>query len=48
VFAALLNVPLATARSWEQGKRNRPARPCACLDWPALIPKFFSPLEKRR
>ena len=22
VFAALLNVPLATARSWEQGKRK--------------------------
>jgi len=32
VFAALLNVPLATARSWEQGKRKPSGAALRLLD----------------
>lgn len=32
VFAALLNVPLATARSWEQGKRRPSGAALRLLD----------------
>jgi len=41
VFAALLNVPLATARSWEQGKRKPSGAALRLLDLARQRPKIL-------
>jgi putative transcriptional regulator len=41
VFAALLNVPLATARSWEQGKRRPSGAALRLLDLARQQPKIL-------
>ena len=41
VFAALLNVPLATARSWEQGKRKPSGAALRLLDLARQKPKIL-------
>jgi putative transcriptional regulator len=41
VFAALLNVPLATARSWEQGKRKPSGAALRLLDLVRRQPKLL-------
>src|SRR5881398_3467500 len=41
VFAALLNVPLATARSWEQGKRKPSGPALRLLDLARQQPKIL-------
>lgn len=41
VFAALLNVPLATARSWEQGKRRPSGAALRLLDLARQRPKIL-------
>jgi putative transcriptional regulator len=41
VFAALLNVPLATARSWEQGKRKPSGAALRLLDMARQRPKIL-------
>ena len=41
VFAALLNVPLATARSWEQGKRKPSGAALRLLDLARQRPQIL-------
>ena len=41
VFAALLNVPLATARSWEQGRRKPSGAALRLLDLARQRPKIL-------
>jgi putative transcriptional regulator len=41
VFAALLNVPVATARSWEQGKRKPSGAALKLLDLARQQPKIL-------
>ena len=41
VFAALLNVPLATARSWEQGRRTPSGAALRLLDLARQRPKIL-------
>jgi putative transcriptional regulator len=41
VFAALLNVPLATERSWEQGKRKPSGAALRLLDLARQKPKIL-------
>jgi len=41
VFAALLNVPVATARSWEQGKRKPSGAALRLLDIARQKPKIL-------
>jgi DNA-binding transcriptional regulator YiaG len=41
VFAALLNVPLATARSWEQGKRRPSGAALRLLDLARQRPEIL-------
>lgn len=41
VFAALLNVPVATARSWEQGKRRPSGAALRLLDLARQRPKIL-------
>ena len=41
LFAALLNVPLATARSWEQGKRKPSGAALRLLDIARHSPKIL-------
>ena len=41
VFAALLNVPLTTARSWEQGKRKPSGAALRLLDLARQSPKIL-------
>ena len=41
VFAALLNVPLATARSWEQGKRKPSGAALRLLDIARAHPEIL-------
>ena len=41
VFAALLNVPLSTARSWEQGKRKPSGAALRLLDLARQQPKIL-------
>jgi len=41
VFAALLNVPLSTARSWEQGKRKPSGAALRLLDLARQRPKIL-------
>ena len=41
VFAALLNVPLATARSWEQGKRRPSGAALRLLDIARQRPRIL-------
>ena len=41
VFAALLNVPLTTARSWEQGKRKPSGAALRLLDLARQRPKIL-------
>lgn len=41
VFAALLNVPLATARSWEQGRRKPSGAALRLLDLARQQPKIL-------
>jgi putative transcriptional regulator len=41
VFAALLNVPLATARSWEQGKRKPSGAALRLLDMARQRPQIL-------
>jgi len=41
VFAALLNVPLATERSWEQGKRKPSGAALRLLDLARQQPKIL-------
>src|SRR5260221_14608663 len=41
VFAALLNVPLATARSWEQGRRKPSGPALRLLDLARQRPKIL-------
>jgi putative transcriptional regulator len=41
VFAALLNVPIATARSWEQGKRRPSGAALRLLDLARKRPKIL-------
>jgi putative transcriptional regulator len=41
VFAALLNVPLATARSWEQGKRRPSGAALRLLDLARRQPEIL-------
>jgi putative transcriptional regulator len=41
VFAALLNVPVATARSWEQGKRRPSGAALRLLDLARQQPKIL-------
>ena|SRR5436190_21865358 len=41
VFAALLNVPIATARSWEQGKRKPSGAALRLLDLARQQPKIL-------
>ena len=45
VFADLLNVPKATAVSWERGLVLHPARPCDCFKSPKTAP---APCWKQR
>jgi len=41
VFAALLNIPLTTARSWEQGKRRPSGAALRLLDLARHSPKIL-------
>lgn len=42
VFAALLNVPLATARSWEQGRRSPSGAALRLLDLARREPRILA------